>query len=291
MPSPSPPVQVRVKIAATSVNLSDWECLRGSPAYARVGELRFPLAGRSVRHRRPDRRCRGKGDPVPTRRRGVGDDLRLKGGFAENTLAPIRTRPQARPARLRRGVDHPAGGRDRPAGHGEGRDGSPGVDQRRWRRVGILRDSAREAAGCSRHRCRQRLQAGLHAVGRRGSRDRLSPDDCPRTSQLYDLILDLAAHRSVFAYRRALAPGGTYRCVGGRCPRCCACLPVGRLVGRLAGRAIKILAVEEGPAHFEPLAALCATRDVRIHIHRTFALDEVPDALAEVGERRDPEKW
>jgi NADPH:quinone reductase-like Zn-dependent oxidoreductase len=43
VPVPSPAAgQVRVKIAATSVNLSDWECLRGSPAYARIGGLRFP---------------------------------------------------------------------------------------------------------------------------------------------------------------------------------------------------------------------------------------------------------
>jgi len=36
VPVPSPTAgQVRVKIAATSVTLSDWECLRGSPAYAR----------------------------------------------------------------------------------------------------------------------------------------------------------------------------------------------------------------------------------------------------------------
>ena len=43
VPVPSPgPGQVRVKIAATSVNLSDWECVRGSPAYARIGGLRFP---------------------------------------------------------------------------------------------------------------------------------------------------------------------------------------------------------------------------------------------------------
>jgi hypothetical protein len=42
-PVPSPAAgQVRVKIAATSVNLSDWECLRGAPAYARIGGLRFP---------------------------------------------------------------------------------------------------------------------------------------------------------------------------------------------------------------------------------------------------------
>jgi NADPH:quinone reductase-like Zn-dependent oxidoreductase len=43
VPMPSPAAgQVRVKVAATSVNLSDWEGLRGSPAYARIGGLRHP---------------------------------------------------------------------------------------------------------------------------------------------------------------------------------------------------------------------------------------------------------
>ena len=63
-------------------------------------------------------------------------------------------------------------------------------------------------------------------------------------------------------------------------------LTVGWLVGRLTGRSIGVLAVKEGPAHFEPLADLCVTGDVRIHIDRTFALDEVPAALAHVGEGR-----
>jgi hypothetical protein len=43
VPVPSPATgQVRVKVAATSVNLSDWEGLRGSPGYARIGGLRHP---------------------------------------------------------------------------------------------------------------------------------------------------------------------------------------------------------------------------------------------------------
>jgi Alcohol dehydrogenase GroES-like domain len=90
VPVPAPAAgQVRVKIAATSVNLSDWECLRGSPAYARIGGLRFPACrtlgsdiaglvddvGKGVTRFRP-------GDAV------YGDNLRLKGGFAEYTLAP-----------------------------------------------------------------------------------------------------------------------------------------------------------------------------------------------------------
>ena len=90
VPVPSPAAgQVRVKIAATSVNLSDWECLLGSPAYARIGGLLFPACrtlgsdiaglvddvGEGVTRFRP-------GDEV------YGDNLRLKGGFAEYTLAP-----------------------------------------------------------------------------------------------------------------------------------------------------------------------------------------------------------
>ena len=63
-------------------------------------------------------------------------------------------------------------------------------------------------------------------------------------------------------------------------------LTAGWAVGRLTGRGIGILVVKPGPAHFEPLAALCVTGDVRIHIHRTFALDEVAAALAHVGEGR-----
>ena len=67
VPMPSPAAgQVLVKIAATSVNLSDWECLRGSPLYARLGGLRAParpMLGSDIaglgRGRRPRRH------PVP----------------------------------------------------------------------------------------------------------------------------------------------------------------------------------------------------------------------------------
>ena len=109
-------------------------------------------------------------------------------------------------------------------------------------------------------------------------------DDFTRPALPYDLILDLVASRSVFAYRRALAPGGIYRCVGGSVPALLRVLTGGWMVGRLTRRGIGILAVKEGPAHFEPLADLCVSGAVTIHIDRAFALDEVPGALAHVGE-------
>jgi len=90
VPVPRPTAgQVRVKVAATSVNLSDWECLRGSPVYARIGGFRTPArrtlgsdiagvvddVGDGVTHFQP-------GDEV------YGDNLAQKGGFAEYALAP-----------------------------------------------------------------------------------------------------------------------------------------------------------------------------------------------------------
>ena len=90
----------------------------------------------------------------------------------------------------------------------------------------------------------------------------------------------------MFAYRRALAPGGRYRCVGGPVRALLRILTIGWLAGRLTGRRIGVLVVRMGPAHFEPLADLCVAGDVGIHIDRTFGLDEVPEALAHVGEGR-----
>jgi NADPH:quinone reductase-like Zn-dependent oxidoreductase len=100
----------------------------------------------------------------------------------------------------------------------------------------------------------------------------------------YDRVLDLVARRSVFAYRRALAPGGRYRCAGGSVPTLLRVVTIGVIVGRLTGRRLGLLMVKQGPTHFQPLAELCVTKDVRIHIDRTFGLDEVSQALAYVGE-------
>jgi hypothetical protein len=44
--------------------------------------------------------------------------------------------------------------------------------------------------------------------------------------------------------------------------------------------------VKEGPAHVEPVADLCVTGELRIHIDRTFTLEELPAALGRIGEGR-----
>jgi NADPH:quinone reductase-like Zn-dependent oxidoreductase len=110
--------------------------------------------------------------------------------------------------------------------------------------------------------------------------------DFTRGEQPYDLILDLVAHRSVFAYRRALARGGRYRCVGGSVRSLVRVVTIGNLAARLTRRRMGMLVVKPGPARFQPMTDLCAAGDVTIHIDRTFDLDDVPAALAHVGEGR-----
>ena len=111
-------------------------------------------------------------------------------------------------------------------------------------------------------------------------------DDFTRTAHPYDLVLDLVAYRSVFAYRRALARGGTYRCVGGTARSLLRLVSVGTVVGRLTGRSLGVLFVKQGPSHFEPLVDLCVSQEIRIEIDRVVTLDEVPAALAHVGQGR-----
>jgi NADPH:quinone reductase-like Zn-dependent oxidoreductase len=289
VPLPTPADgQVRVKVAATSVNLSDWECLHGSPAYARIGGLRFPArntlgsdiagvvdaVGPGVTRFRP-------GDEV------YGDNLGLKGGFAEYALAPelvlahkptqltfaeASTIPQAGAIAWQGTQEAVSGSRVLINGAGGG-SGSFAIQlaKRRGAHVTGVDNGAK--------------QDFMRSVGADEVID-YSRDDFTRTTQQYDLVLDLVAGRSVFTYRRALAIGGTYRCVGGSARTLLRVLTVGSVVGRLSGRSIGVLAVKEGPAHFEPVAELCITGQVRIHIDRTYSLEELPDALARVGEGR-----
>jgi NADPH:quinone reductase-like Zn-dependent oxidoreductase len=289
VPMPAPAAgQVLVRIAATSVNLSDWEGLRGTPMYARLGGLRRP--------RRPTLGSdiagwvEAVGDGVSRFALGdqvYGDNLALKGGFAEYavaaesalahkptelTFAEASTIPQAGAIALQGTRDAAAGCR-------------------------MLINGAGGGSGTFAIQVAKQLGAHVTAVDNDAKLDymrSLGADDVidhrrhdfTRTDQPYDLILDLVAHRSVFAYRRALAPGGRYRCVGGTVRALLRVLTVGWVAGRLTGRRLGVLVVKEGPAHFEPLAERCIAGDVRIHVDRTFGLDEIRDALAHVGEGR-----
>ena len=287
MPAPSSG-QVRIKVAATSVNLSDWEGLTGSPAYARLGGLRSParptlgsdIAGVVDEVGKGATRFQ-VGDEV------YGDNLALMGGFAEYAVAP-ESALALKPAELTfaEASTIPQAGAIALQG-----------TQRAVTGCRVLINGAGGGSGSFAIQLAKRLGAHVTGVDNASKQDFMlsmgadavidyRTDDFSRTGAPYDLILDLVAHRSVFAYRRALARGGRYRCAGGSVRTLLRVLTAGSVVGLATGRSIGVLVVKQGPAHFEPLAELCANGDVRVHIDRTFALDEVPAALAHVGEGR-----
>ena len=61
-------------------------------------------------------------------------------------------------------------------------------------------------------------------------------------------------------------------------------MTIGSAAGRLTHRRLGVLAVKQGPTHFEPVADLCVAGDLAVHIDRTYSLDEVAEALIHVGE-------
>ncbi len=289
VPTPSPGAgQVRVNVAATSVNLSDWETLRGSPAYSRIGGLRSP------KHRTLGSDIAGVVDEVGagvTRFRAgdevYGDNLALMGGFAEYALMPESVLAH-KPASLTfaEAAAIPQAGAIALQGTARVAAGSR-----------VLINGAGGGSGSFAIQLAKRLGAHVTAVDNAGKQDFMRSvgaddvldyrrDDFTRSTQPYDSILDLAAHRSVFAYRRALAPGGRYRCVGGTTRALLRVLTAGWAAGRLTGRSIGVLVVKEGPDHFVPLADLCVAEEVKVHVDRTFTLEAAAAALADVGEGR-----
>ncbi len=282
MPEPGPD-GVLVRVVATSVNLTDWECLLGRPLYSRIGGLRHPanqtlgsdIAGRVVavgaRVTAFD-----VGDEV------YGDNLMSKSGFAdyavvdetklahkpkELTFAEASTIPQAGAIALQGTAD--AGSRVLINGGG----GGSGMFA-----IQLAKRSGAQVTGVDNA---DKLDF-MRSLGADSVVD-YRREDFSRSEAAYDTILDVVADGSVFAFRRALAPGGSYRCVGGSVSTMLRVATIGAIAGVFTGRRIGVLGVKEGPAHFVPLAQRCVDRDVAIHIDRTFALEEVPAALAYVG--------
>lgn len=292
VPVPKPkPDQVLVKVAAVSLNLSDWETLTGSPLYSRIGGWR-----------RPRRLTLGSdiagvveaiGDEVTEVRPGHAvycDNLGLKGGFAEYAIVPERslarvpdglsmvdasTIPQAGPIALQ------------------------GIATQRTVTEGarVLIIGAGGGSGTFAVQLAKAAGAHVTAVDKAHKLDFLRElgadrvidherEDVFAAGERYDHVLDLVAHRSVFAARRLLARHGRYLCVGGTMNAVLQVALLGPVVGRLTGRRVGMLAVRPGPDRFAPLTQRVLDGDVRVHVDRVLPLDRVPDALALVGEGR-----
>ena len=284
VPDPKPRRgEVLVHVLACGVNLSDWEALTGSPAYARIGGL-F----------RPRRRILGSdivgrvlaiGPGVATFQPGqrvMADLVMLRGGFAEQAVLPAALCalvPDGLSDAIAAGLPQPGvialqGMADVSAGQRVLINGAGGGS-------GTLALQLAKAAGA--HVTVVDTAAKIAWLAGQGADQGLDfrSQDFAVSGQRWDVILDLVATRPAFAMARIVAPGGRYCAVGGKVR---VILPLA--LSGLVKKSIRVLAVRTGATETASAAARAVAGDLTPVIHAVLPLDQVPQAMADLGAGR-----
>jgi len=281
--------EILIKIHAVSVNRSDWEGLTGRPLYARMRGLLRPkspilgsdIAGRVVMAGSNNRQFQ-PGDEV------FGEMTGYKDGFAEYTcdtgtllaLKPASMTFEVASAIPQAGVIALQGIRDK----GQVQPGQK-----------VLINGAGGGAGMFAVQLAKLLGAEVTGVDNKEKLDFMrslgadhvidhTREDFTQSGRQYDLILDLVAYRSVFAYQRALKPNGTYYAVGGSVATILQIVLLGPWIRRATGKNIRLLAVQRNRKDLVAITELCETGKVVPAIDRQYPLSEVPEALRYLGE-------
>jgi NADPH:quinone reductase-like Zn-dependent oxidoreductase len=280
--------EVLIEVRAASVNSWDWELLHGTPFANRVGGLFKPkyqilgadVAGRVTAVGRDVKRFQ-PGDEV------YGDLCRSGwGGFAECVCAreeALAFKPSAMTFEQAAAVPQ-AGcmavqglrdlGRIRPGQRVliNGAGGGVGTFA-----VQIAKSFDTEVTGVD---STKKLDL-MRAIGADHVLD-YAGDDYTRNGQAYDLILDVAMHRSVFDYRRALSPTGTFVVVGGATSRIFQLMLLGRWATRGTGQKMTLLLAKPNLG-LDYLQELFEAGKVTPVIERSLGLTEVAEALRHLG--------
>lgn len=283
--------EVLVKIHAVSINGSDREGLIGKPLYARIGGLRkpgYPILGSDIAGRVEQV---GKnitqfqpGDEV------FGEIPGYHGGFAEYACASEKTLAK-KPEELmfEEAAAIPQGGALALQGILKQGKVQPGQH--------VLINGAGGSAGTFAVQLARLHGAEVTGVDNTGKMDFLrslgadhvidyTRQDFTKNRNQYDLILDLIAHRSAFAYARALKPEGTYFFVGGSVATLFQVLLLGPWIRRTRGRNVRLLVVPQDSKALMAITELCVAGKIVPVIDRQYPLNEVPAALRYVAEGR-----
>ncbi|HLO27941.1 MAG TPA: NAD(P)-dependent alcohol dehydrogenase [Anaerolineales bacterium] len=292
VPTPTPTAdEVLIKVQAASINGSDWEGLRGKPLYARLDGLRKPrnkilgsdiagrveVAGRNIRQFQA-------GDEV------FGEMPSYRGGFAEYVCVPEKLLAQ-KPAGLtfEAAAAIPQGAVIALQGIHDKGQVQPGQQ--------VLINGGGGSAGTFAIQLAKYYGAEVTGVDNTGKLDFMralgadhvidyTREDFTRMGNQYDLILDVIAYRSVFAYQRALKPNGSYFFVGGSVATLFQILLLGPWIRRTTGKHVRLLAVQRDQKDLVFMTELCESGKIIPVIDRRYPLSEVPEALRYVGEGR-----
>lgn len=276
---------VLVRVRAASLNRSDWEGLLGKPLYARIGGM-SPVLGTDVAGV-----VEAVGPAVTKFRPGdeVFGDIMYHGGaaFAEFVRVPesaplvikppglsfveASTLPQAGVIALQ-GVGSRVEAGQRVLINGAG-GGTGGIA------IQMAKNAGADVTGVD-NGLKQQFMSSLGA-------DQVidyETTDYTRSGS-YDLSLDLVCHRSMFAIRRTVAPGGRYSVVGGSVPALLSAATVARILST-NGRHIGVLMVRPNRKDLTTVAEQVVAGALRTTVERTYELEKLPDALRALGENR-----
>lgn len=285
IPVPSPAKdEVRVKVLACAVNLSDWEYLIGSPFYTRqINGLLRPRTG--VLGSDVVGVVDKLGSDVSEFRVGqriMGDFVMTRGGFAEYVCVPARE-----------AIAVPDGLSDEvaaclPQAGGIAVAGSDGLKAG----TRLLINGAGGGSGTMALQLAKAAGAHVTAVDNDKKTEwleSLGADevmdyrrvDFAASGKQWDMILDMVATRGPGKIARVLAEGGVYRAVGGGVPVLLSLVLGGRFWRRK--RSIGMLIVPSGRELTERVARLALEGRITPHLESVVALTSVTEAVSRTG--------
>ena len=283
--------EVLIKVHAVSINGSDREGLIGKPLYARIRGLLRPsqqilgsdIAGQVEAVGKNNTQFQ-PGDEV------FGEIPGYHGGFAEYVCTHGRTMA-LKPASMtfEQAAAIPQAGVIALQGIREKGQVQPGQK--------VLINGAGGGAGTFAVQLAKLYGAEVTGVDNTGKMDFLrslgaddvidyTREDFTKNGKQYDLILDVIAHRSVFAYARTLKRNGTYFFVGGSVAVLFQILLLGPLIKRTTDKNTRLLAVPQNRKDLIAITELCEAGKIVPVIDRLYPLGDVPEAFRYVGEGR-----
>jgi NADPH:quinone reductase-like Zn-dependent oxidoreductase len=284
LPEPSEG-EVRVKVLACAVNLSDWEYLVGSPFYARmVGGLwrpKRPILGSDIVG--VIEKLGPNVEEFQPGQRVFGDFVMIRGGFAEYACLPASDMAVV-PEGLSDDVAAclPQAGGIAVAGTEYLKQGTR-----------LLINGAGGGSGTMALQLAKAIGAHVTAVDNAGKLAWLSSlgadavidygeCDFTETGERWDKILDMVATRQPGRIAGALSAGGAYQALGGDV-RVLISLVLGGVRFRLQKKTIGMLLVPSGRKLTERVGQLAASGQIAPHIEAVLPLSAVPVALARTG--------
>ena len=281
--------QILIKIHAVSINGSDKESLIGKPGYVRMGGLfkpGNPILGSDIA---------GVVEAVGKNNTEfqVGDEVfgeipGYHGGFAEYICTSGKTMmPKPKSMTFEEAAAIPQGGVI--AFNGIIKKGQVQSGQK------VLINGAGASGGTVSVQLAKLQGAEVTGVDNAGKMEFLrslgsdhvmdyTREDFTKSGKRFDIILDLIAHRSAFAYPRALKPNGTYFFTGGSLATLFQILILGPLIKRMTGKNVRMLVVPQNREDLNAITEYILAGKVRPAIDKTFPFDDIPEAMRYVSE-------